>query len=307
MPAKTYTVDDSREIPFQDLQRPPFAKINMWRESNNTHLLCYIDMGERYFEGTTTGVAIDASGSMQPNFGLGAFGQNKVKDYGQAMCAYIADKADRDGGTSLIYWATGDPGEIQAHGFLSADQARAYGFQKPRNYGRRTNLLPALKYFAEGRHPKTGRPFQDEKFGLFIIITDGYIEDLEPVKMWSIQLAKDIEAGKRNALKFIMIGVGSEINEQQMIELDDLDTDTNQDLYFHRIAEDMQDLSEIFIELVNANTIVAQNGSVKDSKGNVVLSFRDSKVPAKFEVDLPANAATFTLEIESQKFVQPLP
>jgi hypothetical protein len=142
---------------------------------------------------------------------------------------------------------------------------------------------------------------------MFIFITDGAIEDLDAVKQFSTQLAQQIEAGKRNGLKLIMIGVGSQIDENQMEELDDLDTGTSQDLYFHRIANQMTDLSEIFIELVNENMVVAQNGVVRDAKGKEVINFRDTGVPAKFEFDLPGGTTSFTLEVEGQKFAQTLP
>jgi hypothetical protein len=302
-----YKPEDSVELVGERVTHPPFSKINFWRTSSNTHVLCYIDLGERTFEQTVTGVAIDASGSMQPQFGFGPFAKNKVRDVAQVMCPYIAQKADKYNGTTLIYWATGDPSEIQPHDFLDTSKAGTYSYPAPKNYGRQTNLVPALKYFTEGIHPKSGRPFKDEAFGMFVFITDGAFNDLEAIKAYSTQLAQEIEAGKRNPIKLIIIGLGDQIDEQQMSELDDLDTGTDQDLYFHRIAAEMTDLSEIFTELVNENIIVADNGVVRDDKGGEVLNFRDTKVPARFEFDLPAGAANFTLEIEGQKFTQPLP
>jgi len=307
MAKKTYKVEDSIELLGDKCTHPPFGKLNVWRESSNTHVLCYIDMGERTFEQSVTGVAIDGSGSMQSQFGLGPFANNHVKVIAQVMCPYIAKKADKFDGTTLIYWATGDPGEIELHGFLPTAKAQTYSYPAPKNYGRKTNLLPALKYFTEGNHPSSGKPFKDEEFGLFVFITDGAFEDMDAVKQYSTQLAQEIEAGKRKAIKLVIIGIGDQIDENQMSELDDLDTGTEQDLYFHRIASEMQDLSEIFIELVNENMVVADNGIVRDPKGTEVLNFRDTKVPAVFEFDLPAGATSFTMEIEGQKFTQALP
>jgi len=305
--SKTYKPEDSIELLGDKLTHPPFGKINVWKESGGTHVRCYIDMGERAFENSVTGVAIDGSGSMQSQFGYGAFGKNRVKEIAQVMCPYIAQKADRYDGTTLIYWATGDPGEIEVHGFLPTAKAQAYSYPAPKNYGKKTNLVPALKYFAEGVHPQSGQPFKNEEFGMFVFITDGAFEDMEAVKKYSTQLAQEIEAGKRKPIKLIIIGVGDQIDEQQMSELDDLDTGTHQDLYFHRIAADMADLSEIFIELVSENMVVAENGIVRDAKGTEVLNFRDTKVPAMFSFDLPVGAASFTIEVEGQKFSQTLP
>jgi hypothetical protein len=307
MPTNNYHVDNSIEVPASMVTRPPFAKINLWREKGNTHVLCYMALGDRGLEETTTGVAIDASGSMQELFGLGPFARNQVRDVAQLMCSYIASRADRDGGTTLIYWATGDPSEIEPHGFLSESEAKSYQYPRPKLYGRRTNLLPALKYFIEGNHPQSGRPFRDTKLGLFVFITDGAIDDLEAVKQYSTGLAQEIQAGKRNPVKLVLIGFGKAIDEQQMQELDDLDTGTDQDLYFHRIADQMADLGDIFIELVNENMTIADNGAVRDDGGKEVLSFRDTKVPARFEFDLPAGARGFSFEVEGQGFSQQLP
>jgi len=307
MATKTYKLEDSIELLGDKLTHPPFGKLNVWKEPGNTHVKCYIDMGERTFEQSVTGIAIDGSGSMQSQYGFGAFGKNRVKEIAQVMCPYIASKADRFDGTTLIYWATADPGEIEPHGFLESAKAATYSYPAPKNYGKKTNLLPALKYFTEGKHPKSGQPFKNEEFGLFVFITDGAFEDLDAVKQYSTLLAQEIESGKRKPIKLIVIGLGDKIDEQQMSELDDLDTGTEQDLYFHRIAVEMADLSEIFTELVNENMVVADNGVVRDSKGTEVLGFSDTKVPAVFEFDLPAGATSFTLEVEKQKFTQAIP
>jgi len=305
--AKTYKVEDSVEVPSGMLSNPPFAKINVWKEPKGTHIRWYINIGELAIEGATTGVAIDGSGSMQANFGFGPFGaRNVVKEVGQVLCSYIA-KADKDKGTTLIYWATADPGEIEPHGFLTEAEAASYPFLKPKNYGRVTNMMPVLKYFIEGTNPKTGSPFKDEKFGIFIILTDGFIDDFEDVKNYSIQLAQDVEAGKFNeGVKLVIIGVGKEIDQNQMQELDDLDTG-DVDLYFSLIAEEMSDLAEIYTELVSEDLIVAPSGVVRDEKGKEIVNFRDTGVPGFCEFDLPAKATSFTLEVEGQTYTQPLP
>lgn len=305
--AVAYHLDDSIEVPDEMLTRPPFAKINIWRTPATTHVLCYMGLGDRVIENTTTGVAIDGSGSMQKLFGFGPFARNQVREVAQVMCQYIASHADQAGGTTLLYWATGDPQEIEPHGFLAGDQAQVYAFPPPKLYGRSTNLLPALRFFAEGMHPKTGQPFRQAKFGLFVFITDGAIEDLEAVKQYSTQLAQEIHTGSRTPLKLILIGLGDQVDERQLTELDNLETGTDQDLYFHKVASRMTELAEIFTELVDGSMILADDGAVHDAKGNEVLSFRDTKVPARFEFDLPAGATGFSLEIAGQKFSQTLP
>ena len=145
--SKVYNREDSLELLGDKLTHPPFGKINIWREPNGTHVLCYVDLGERAFEETVTGVAIDASGSMQPQFGFGPFARNKVRDVAQVMCPYIAQKADRYSGTTLIYWATSDPGEIEPHGFLPESKAAVYSYPAPKNYGKKNKFITRPEIF----------------------------------------------------------------------------------------------------------------------------------------------------------------
>ena len=69
----------------------------------------------------------------------------------------------------------------------------------------------------------------------------------------------------------------------------------------------MQDLSEIFAEVVDESIIVADSGLVRDAKGNVVGDYRDKGVPALLVFTLPSGAeSSFTLEIAGQSVTQPL-
>ncbi|HEY0069908.1 MAG TPA: hypothetical protein VGE04_08085, partial [Chloroflexia bacterium] len=86
-----------------------------------------------------------------------------------------------------------------------------------------------------------------------------------------------------------------------------LDTGTEQDLYWHAIAEQIEDLSEIFTELVDESMIIAETGMVLDGKGGKVVDFNDTGVPARFEFDLPGGSTIFTLDIQGQKFNQVIP
>ena len=78
--------------------------------------------------------------------------------------------------------------------------------------------------------------FADARNGMYIFITDGELNDLEEVKRYTVKLCKDIQAGRRNPLKCVLIGLGENINEGQMEELDDLDSGTDVDIWDHKIA-----------------------------------------------------------------------
>src|SRR5262249_15182952 len=152
-------------------------------------------------------------------YGASGGPRNEVSPVAQKICAYLARKIDADGGTTCIYWATGRNGsQIQVIGDLTADQAEQHVFGPPREFGNGTQLLPAVKYFVDR--------FADALWGFYVFVTDGELHDLDAVKDYSTRLARDVAAGRRKPLKFVLIGVGPNIDEGQMEELDDLDTGT---------------------------------------------------------------------------------
>jgi hypothetical protein len=88
----------------------------------------------------------------------------------------------------LEEWADGLPGKFRVE------------------FGSGTALAPAVKYFADR--------FQDAKNGMYIFITDGELHDLQEVKTYTTFLCRQIQSGRRNPLKCVLIGIGSDINEQ---------------------------------------------------------------------------------------------
>ena len=322
----------------------PFGKINYWDLSNGGKRVRVYFLMENPIEGAQTGVAIDGSGSMQRPFGKRLLGQaskqdieyykkrkmashvekdghryltlskqavddlvdrgvfrrtpNIVEQQAREMTAYLS-KFDADGGTTVIYWATGDGRQIEVVGDLTGSQCPAASFLGPKKFGDGTHLLPAIKYFVER--------FADARWGMYVFITDGALDDLNTVKRYCIQLARDIARGKQNDLKFVLIGVGDEVDAGQMEELDDLETGTDIDLWDHKIAREMKQLAEIFAEVVSETVIIVPgDGVVKDANGNVVKDYRDSGLPALMWFDLPPGSQWFTLEVSGQTVSQPL-
>jgi hypothetical protein len=125
------------------------------------------------------------------------------------------------------------------------------------------------------------------------------------VKAATIKLAKRIEAGQRNPVKCVLIGIGDEIDERQMHELDDLDTGTSVDIWDHKIAAEMRSLVELFAEVVDENQIIVPRAAIYDDKRRMVKQFLDG-MPAKVTFRLPAASAFFDLEIDDQRVRQPL-
>src|SRR5439155_13983419 len=148
--------------------------------------------------------------------------------------------------------------------------------------------------------------FKDAPWGFFVFITDGELFDLEEVKQYSTRLARDIAAGKRRPVKFVLIGIGTDVNERQLEELDDLDTGTEVDLWDHKMAAEMRVLQEIFAEVVDRNARVAESGRILDPSGKTVRDFRDTGVPALLRFTMPRGSTHFVLEVNGKRIMRPL-
>jgi hypothetical protein len=280
----------------------PFGKVNYQDKPDGSGRMvrATILMDVR-IEGAVTGIAIDGSGSMEDLFGRKPLSKfipappNNVRPTAQLMSEYLAQKS-ANGKVAAIYWATGPGGkDIQTLGDLSVDEAKKFDFGPPNQYGTGTQLLPALKYFTD----KQVRPdLVSAGWGMYVFITDGAIDDLEAVKKYCTQLAQDIDAGRRSDLKLVIIGLGNQVDEEQLDELDDLDTGTDVDLWDTKLASEMKELAEIFSEVVDEGTIlVPGDGLIKDPSGKVIIDYRDTGLPGVLEFTLPAGAKSFTLEV----------
>ena len=286
----------------------PFGEVNVFNETGKVRVKATILM-KPSVEGAQTGLAIDGSNSMKNLFGAGgavsalfaAASPNIVEPVAKTLGTYLAN-FDSDGQTSIIYWACGvGGGDIEDLGDLNAQQIASARFQAPSNFGTGTKLLPALRHFVEVR-------FTASPWTILVFITDGAIEDLDAVKTYSLDLAKQMAAGKRKFVKLVLIGVGPHADETQMEELDDLDygglkspLGEELDLWDHKMASTMQKIEEIFAEVVSADTILAPSATITDATGQAVkpigrTSYADG-LPALLEFEMPASATSFTLTI----------
>jgi hypothetical protein len=289
----------------------PFGEVNVYPSGAGMIRVVATILMEPQREGAQTGIALDGSGSMRKLYGQETGGgvvssifkkaplHNDIAPVAQQLCAYLARKIDADHGTTCVYWAVGPDGKnIEVVDDLTADQAETYPFKGPSDFGTGTQLLPAVRYFTDR--------FEDAPWGFFVFITDGELFDLDAVKQYSTQLAREIAGGRRNPVKFVLIGLGPEVNEKQLEDLDDLDTGTAIDLWDHKLAAEMKQLQEIFAEVVDRNARVADNGKVLDPQGRVVKNYSDTGLPALLTFELPAGTSYFTLEVNGHQIHQPL-
>ena len=339
----------SKQLPSTMVAKE-FGEVNVARGRETTEITFTILMEPTGQEGWQTGVAVDASGSMQGAFGKGlvdgpkgeppqrllqdyqkrswlqiiehqgqnypifsddakadlvqrghfVWSKNDIEPLVRRVTGYLAANLDADGGTTVIYWACGSDGdELEELGDLTSEDCGHAKITGPTKhpFGGATQLTPAVRYFAER--------FKDAKNGIYIFITDGELNDLPEVKRYTIQLCKEISTQRRNPLKCVLIGIGENINEEQMEELDDLDSGTKVDLWDHKIAKDMRALVEIFAEVVSENQIVAPSARIFDDHGQVVKNFSDG-LPAKVTFSLANTSKFFELEVAGQKIRQPV-
>lgn len=225
--------------------------------------------------------------------------ENVIEPIARDVIPYLAEKIDADGGTSVIHWACGSQGrEVEIVGDLTADEARRASYKGPNAWGKGTYLLPALRYFVER--------FPDASWGFYVFVTDGRIDDLQEVKDYTVDLARRISCGQANPVKCVLVGVGPEVDERQLTELDDLPgaMDLDVDVWDHKVAATMRGLRDIFAEVVDENVMVAPTGRVL-CEGHMVANFSDG-LPAALKFSLPLSAKSFVLDVGGQEIEQPL-
>ena len=297
---------------------PPFAEVNVWKNEDGTLRVKATLLMRPSVENAQTGLAIDGSRSMSDLFGHsdlpGGFFDDPKPNYVQKVSCKIAEylsNFDGDGQTTVIYFACGLGGkDIQEFGEMDAEGARGQKFEWPKNPGTGTCLVPAINYFLDH--------FKDAPWMICLFITDGLIDDLEETKALSKQICEDMASGKRGFTKFTIIGLGRDFASSDtraskaLAELDDLDDDPvygvpGQDLWDHKLAQDIQTLDVIFAEVVSEHAIVCPSAEVLDEQGKSVhpeggASYSDG-LPSLLRFTMDGSSRRFTLRLPNGKTV----
>ncbi len=260
-------------------------------------------------EGLDVALYMDGSASMEDEYGprgvLAKLGpvRNQVEPQMRWMLEYLASK-DRDGVLRVAYWATGSGSDIEVVGDLAGAQAQTYKFPGPKFYGKGTVMLPVLRdYIAHIRNEVSTK---NARRGLAVIITDSQLHDAEDVKAYSAQVAKEVAAGRLPRLNFVLVGVGDQVDEEQMEEICHEEYPGVGHLWCHRVADRMEEMAELVAVLVDETMTVAAGGTIYDDRGSVVKVY-EARLPAVLEFTVPENCKSFTLEVAGQRYTQPLP
>lgn len=210
---------------------------------------------------------------------------------------YLARHFDVAEAPTLIYWAGGDGSGIELVGNIKETAGASLTIDGPKEmaFGAKTLLLPAFKYLVD--RVKTSH------MGLFVFITDGRIDDLSDVKQFTALLAQEIIAGKREQVKCVLIGLGSEIDERQMEELDALTSKSFISIWDHMIVGNFQETLKIFAQIIREAQIVGRNATIYDSGGNALRRYPDG-LPTRLVFSMPVSSPWFELEIDAQRIRQ---
>ena len=260
-------------------------------------------------EGLDVALYMDGSASMENTYGprgiLAKLGpiRNQVEPQMQWMLEYLATK-DRDGILRVAYWATGSGADLELVGDLDGAKAKQYKFPGPRAYGKATILLPVLRDYVA--HIKREVAERGARRGLAVIITDSQLSDPDDVIAYTKQVAKEIQAGRLPRINFVLLGVGDQVDEEQMERIGHDEYAGAGHLWCHRHADRMEEMAELVAVLVDETMSVAAGGTIYDQTGRAIKVY-EGRLPAVLDFEVPEGCREFTLEVGGQRFTQPLP
>jgi hypothetical protein len=283
----------------------PLADVNVLPQQDGSSevVVCFMpDPDTLVGEGESRAVlALDASRSIKNMFGGASLFDTKP-NYVQAVARKIGEilcNVSRSGKVHLLYWALGAGGAgTELIGELNAEactKAQITGPSK-KNWGTGTQLLPPVRHIVEAVAAQSD-------FTMGVLITDGIVEDFDAVVKYCYKVGEDIVAGRRKTIKLVLIGVGDEIDEEQLSNLNDMFEPTplkgKVDLWATGIAADIQEEADIiailFGELMREEDIIASTGRVV-SNGATLKTFADG-LPGKFRFSLPKGCTEFTVQV----------
>ena len=269
-------------------------------------------------EGLDMAIYMDASASMKEEYQEKTRGRgfldfllgrqpetlpNDVEPQVQWMLEYLATK-DRNGKLRVAYWACGRSGRgVQVIGELEGKDVKRYKFPGPNELGGGTVLTPALEDYIAYLKQQVPR---GARRGCAVIVTDGELHDPDDVKSFTGRLAKEILAGKCPRTNFVLVGVGDSVDEEQLEDIAHGEYGGLHHVWCHRHAKEIRNVAEIVAVLVDETMTVAAGGIIYDDRGKVIKTY-EGRLPAVLQFEIHKEAKSFTLEVNGQRYTQPLP
>lgn len=229
--------------------------------------------------------------------GLVSATPNTMDFLGSEFIGYLARNLDIDGETTLIYWAGGNGDEIEVYGNVQENVYADLTIDGPEDiiFGKKTLLCPAVKFMVDR--------FAEYPLAMLVFISDGHIDDLPALKEYTTDLSAQIANNQHNLVKCILIGVGDNVDENALLKLDGLSSETFINIWDHMIVNDFHEVMEIFSEVIRNTQIVAGAGTVYDAGGNVIKSFPNG-LPATVVFSMPVSSPWFELQFSDQRIRQ---
>ena len=284
------------------------TKVNVYDpENGKRYVELYLKM-EQGPDGARFGLAIDGSTSMRRNFGI-PFpiplpNLNIMQEIVRKVHNFLRPMSARNE-VDMIYWATGKGGsEIEVVG--AVEDENMLEVEGPQIWGPGTKLGPVLECYGN-----LYKDIADTPWSMLVIVTDGKIEDMEEVKQKSLEIGREYAKGTRGYTKFVLLGVGKDVDESQMEELNDMfegegifvpGTHDEIDLWDSRHVATMNSLWDIFGEVDFGFKIPGQ-AVISDEKGNEIISYPD-EVPVKMDFFVPEKTKSIKINMFGKEIIQ---
>ncbi|MEL7418895.1 MAG: hypothetical protein AAGK10_10020 [Cyanobacteria bacterium J06555_3] len=288
---------------------PLFGKINVYpTQDGQQRVEIYIRLNQKV-EKMKVGIAVDGSASMKELYAADTSSnqtdpnQNLIEPEVRRLCSFICDYSG-DGTVELIYWAVGDKGQnIELASTLNADSSKTIVVSGPKyeEWGTGTKLLPPLEYFLS--------EFADAPWTVLLFITDGVMADLDEVKARAMEIGEEIITGKRGHCKLVVVGLGEEVDEEQLQILDYMFDGTELgkqgiDLWDCKLADNINELQDVWDE-VDFGITLPGYAQIVDDLGHELQVYADG-IPQRMEFSVPAETKFVVVEIAGQTIKQPL-
>ena len=289
----------------------PLADVNVLTQRDGSHevVVCFMpDPVLLFGEGNSRAfLALDASASLRKMYGFGGpFGGDP--NYMQAVARKLGTTLTaitKSGKVAALYWAVSPDGsKVEPIGdFDEAERGRApiTGPRKEK-WGKGTKLLPAIQYGTE-------RVAAGADWTMGVFLTDGIIEDEKACIDYCLRVGREMAAGRRKPMKFILIGIGEEPDQEQLERFDDMfeGSGIDYDLWSHGLVTSMQDEADIlgvlYGELMSEETVIAPRGGVEDARGTQLAAWTDG-MPGKFRFVLPRGQTRFVIRTPDHEIAQ---
>ena len=283
----------------------PFSKVSLTQQPFGLRVQCVLDAGLIKESSYVTGLAIEATGGMEPYFGLSAFSKGVIKDFGRSLGGFLG-KVDKQNGTIALYWGTNDVTSYQSLGFRSASEWDFFQFGRPAlGFGRRGNLLSVLRYFLDDEH-LSARQTTRQSEGIFIFLLDGALDDYPGVLDFLSQFASDVANDRKKRSNVILVGFGEnfiEASQGQLHALAALSNRTSPPIISSLTVQNTQNLIENVKDAVMVYIKTSRSGAIFNGSNQLIQDY-PTGVPGAFQFYLPPGSKSFMLNLDGVLYTQ---